>query len=428
MQLHTFTPILALLSAALVAADQCGIGNPCPASAPCCSQYGWCGTTADYCTNCKCGCPGAPACESTPTDKMCYIGKPCPGSTPCCSKYNYCGSTDDYCGADNLCGGPGKPSCSGDGPNPPTPGCGLDLRRKDNMVLYWGQNGNEGRLRDFCSDSTYDIIILSFMSGFPSPMTLNFAGHCWSTYPSGLLHCSEIASDIKYCRSQGKAVLLSMGGANGAYSFSSQWQAEQFAGTVWNTFLGGSASERPFDDAVLDGVDLDLEAGGYLYYSHFVNKLRQLAGSSRVIVGAAPQCPFADNIMGPDGISWNGNNHVGTVLSNSHIDFVSVQFYNNGPCNLGQPGFRNGGSSFSRWHEWVSSLPEYTALFVGSPASSASAGSGYVSDDALKGELQFARGFSHFGGLMMWDANGSRSSGRGTTIAPWLKSFDPRSC
>ncbi len=46
---------------------------------------------------------------------------------------------------------------------------------------------------------------------------------------------------------------LSLGGAGGSVGFSSDSQAQTFADTVWNTFLGGSSSTRPFGDAVLDG-------------------------------------------------------------------------------------------------------------------------------------------------------------------------------
>lgn len=55
------------------------------------------------------------------------------------------------------------------------------------------------------------------------------------------------------CQSKGKIVTMSLGGATGSVGFSSDSQAETFADTVWNTFLGGSSSTRPFGNAVLDG-------------------------------------------------------------------------------------------------------------------------------------------------------------------------------
>ena len=62
-----------------------------------------------------------------------------------------------------------------------------------------------------------------------------------------------MAADIKKCQAAGKIVTISLGGATGGATFSSDGQAEQFATTIWNLFLGGSSSTRPFGDAVLDG-------------------------------------------------------------------------------------------------------------------------------------------------------------------------------
>jgi chitinase len=50
-------------------------------------------------------------------------------------------------------------------------------------------------------------------------------------------------------------VTLSIGGATGDVGFTSDSQAKEFADTIWNLFLGGSSSMRPFGDATLDGYD-----------------------------------------------------------------------------------------------------------------------------------------------------------------------------
>ena len=65
--------------------------------------------------------------------------------------------------------------------------------------------------------------------------------------------CSFMASDIEFCQSKGKIVTISLGGATGAASFTSDDQASAFGDTIWNLFLGGSSSTRPFGGAVLDG-------------------------------------------------------------------------------------------------------------------------------------------------------------------------------
>jgi len=79
-------------------------GLSCP-SGQCCSQYGWCGTTSDYCgAGCQSAfgtCTGGSTGGSTgvSTDGTCANnGLSCP-SGECCSQYGWCGTTSDYCGA-----------------------------------------------------------------------------------------------------------------------------------------------------------------------------------------------------------------------------------------------------------------------------------------------------------------------------------------
>lgn len=66
-------------------------------------------------------------------------------------------------------------------------------------------------------------------------------------------------------------------------------------------FLGGASPgwPRPFGDAVLDGVDLDIEGGSATGYAAFVTAMRGLytgAGSNpggrAFLITGAPQCPF----------------------------------------------------------------------------------------------------------------------------------------
>lgn len=68
-----------------------------------------------------------------------------------------------------------------------------------------------------------------------------------------LPNCDFLASDIETCQAAGKIVTLSLGGATGSDTFSSASQAESFADLIWDEFLGGSSSTRPFGSAVLDG-------------------------------------------------------------------------------------------------------------------------------------------------------------------------------
>lgn len=184
-------------------------------------------------------------------------------------------------------------------------------------------------------DSTLDIIPLAFLyiffnsDGLPA---INFAAACENTYFSGtgLLHCAQMgyvlgrfcadgSADIKTCQAAGKKILLSLGGAAGSYGFTSDSQAETFADSLWNLFGGGSSSTRPFDDAIIDGFDLDIEGGSTTGYAAFVNRMRTHYASDTsksYYISAAPQCPLPDA-------------YLNTVLTTAHVDFIFVQFYNN---------------------------------------------------------------------------------------------------
>ncbi|KAI8906946.1 hypothetical protein EDD86DRAFT_192829, partial [Gorgonomyces haynaldii] len=72
-------------------------------SGMCCSQYGYCGSTADHCAKrCQYGfgqsynvSPDGSCGASSSGHYMC--------NNSCCSQYSYCGTTDDFCLAKNKC-------------------------------------------------------------------------------------------------------------------------------------------------------------------------------------------------------------------------------------------------------------------------------------------------------------------------------------
>ena len=102
-------------------------------------------------------------------------------------------------------------------------------------------------------------------------------------------------------------------------------------------------------------------------------------------LSAAPQCPFPDASMPLDMLS--------------QLDFVWVQFYNNGPCNLDQAGFQ---SAVRAWSQGIGSAK----LFVGAVASSAGGSQGYVPAAELESTLRAvdAMGLDNYGGVMLWEA------------------------
>ncbi|KAG6896558.1 hypothetical protein C0992_007451 [Termitomyces sp. T32_za158] len=138
------------------------------------------------------------------------------------------------------------------------------------------------------ADDTLDVIPLAFLHIFFSSGGLpeiDLANMCNSNngnvFPgTKLAVCHHLTDDIKTCQKRGKLVTMSLGGATGSTAFSSDAQARTFAETVWNLFLGGSSDVRPFGDAVLDGVDLDLESGSGTGMVAFVTRLRELSNGA----------------------------------------------------------------------------------------------------------------------------------------------------
>lgn len=272
---------------------------------------------------------------------------------------------------------------------------GFDKNSNDNIVLYWGQAsaGSEKSLGDYCDETAGDIYVVSFLDSFGTAETSLTISSCTGGTVDGssLSHCPDVGKDIKKCQKAGKKVLLSLGGAAGSYGFSGDQDGEKFADELWDMFGGGKGDQRPFDDAVVDGFDLDIENNNQKGYSAMVKKLRQhyqSDSSKEYYVSAAPQCVFPDQ-------------NVGEALENSEIDFAFVQFYNN-PCAVGKSGF-----NYDTWKDFAEnkSPNKDIKLFLGLPGSSSAASSGYVDPDEVSKALSQIKSDSHFGGIMMWDAS-----------------------
>ncbi|PSR71375.1 hypothetical protein PHLCEN_2v12751 [Hermanssonia centrifuga] len=260
------------------------------------------------------------------------------------------------------------------------------------------------------NDDSIDAFPIAFLNvffgagGLPSIDLANTCNVNDNTVFAGtqLPDCSFLASAIETCQSKGKIVTISLGGATGAAGFTSDAQASSFADTIWNLFLGGSSSTRPFGGAVLDGVDLDIEGGSTEYFNTFVNELRSHmnGASKKYFITGAPQCPFPDA-------------YLGSVINAVGFDALYVQFYNN-YCGLNN--FANSNDwNFATWDNWAktTSPNKNVKIYIGAPASSTAAGSGYVAISSLAGIIQQTKAqYSSFGGVMFWDASQAYANGR----------------
>lgn len=118
------------------------------------------------------------------------------------------------------------------------------------------------------------------------------------------------------------------------------------------------------------------------------------AGRRRYYISAAPQCPRPDASIPLDAMRA--------------MDFVFVQFYNNGDCNVGRPGFEASLMAWSRDLQRPAGGGEGgPRLYIGAPGCSACAGSGYLGAAQIAGVLQRAKaaGLSNLGGVMLWDGS-----------------------
>jgi chitinase len=154
---------------------------------------------------------------------------------------------------------------------------------------------------------------------------------------------------------------------------------------------------RPFGDASVDGFDFDFEAGT-THMLPFAQRLRELmdADTSRqYFLTAAPQCPY------PDAADKD------ILAGDVSIDAVWVQFYNN---FCGVNSFQKGQDdqksfNFKTWDNWAKTVSsnKKAKVFLGVPANTKAASTGYVPASDLEPVIEYCKTFESFGGVMMWD-------------------------
>ncbi|KAB5524198.1 hypothetical protein DKX38_021947 [Salix brachista] len=250
------------------------------------------------------------------------------------------------------------------------------------IAIYWGQNSDEGTLAATCDTGNYQFVnvafLYSFGNGVPTPV-LNLAGHC----DPGSGTCTVFSDQIKSCQSQGIKVLLSIGGGAGPHVLSSADDAVQVATYIWNNFLGGQSSSRPLGDAILDGVDFDIEDGSGLYWDDLARALKGF--SQQVHLAAAPLCPFPDA-------------HLHTAIKTGLFDYVWVHFYDNPPC---QYSGGDAGNLLNAWNRWITVASDQ--IFLGLPAAPGAASGGFIPADDLNTKvLPFIKTSPKYGGVMLW--------------------------
>ncbi|KAI9202678.1 glycoside hydrolase superfamily [Polychytrium aggregatum] len=287
-----------------------------------------------------------------------------------------------------------SPSATVSPPSPSGPYKPIDLSsRMGKLVIgYWGANGSYGEknLHDTCAEGSYDVIVVSFLDvyGHNAPLQVHI------DHPF-----AETASGIKYCQSQGIAVLLSAGGANGGQSsLGSAGEATDFANRLWNTFLNGNVNDptRPFGDAVFNGFDLDVENNLPNNYDAFAKAYRALAPKGQFYLTAAPQCFYPDASM-----------HIAIDNAGGEFDWISPQFYQNYCAaeyyKAGDITNIDARFNYAQWDQVAQQKGFKIAM--GLPASTV-AGSGYLAPNQVAQVVSEIKGnsavSSRFAGVMFW--------------------------
>ncbi|PNY26833.1 Endochitinase 2 [Tolypocladium capitatum] len=292
-------------------------------------------------------------------------------------------------------------------------------------VVYWGQNGGgvvENDLATYCtSESGIDVIVLAFLYeyGNGNNIASGCIGQSCSISASGQGEgCDDLAKAIDNCKSSGIKVILSLGGASGAYSLQSQQEAESIGQNLWDAYGnvkgGNSSMPRPFGKTFVNGWDFDIESNsGNQYYQYMIAKLRSNFASDsgrQYYITGAPQCPIPEPNMNE-------------IITKAQFDYLFVQFYNNPGCSIDTD------INYDDWKQNIAHTPSANAkIFVGVPASPLSATgtqSGakyYLEPNALASLTSKFRSDSAFGGVMMWAAGFSDANvNNGCTYAQQAK-------
>ncbi|HEY4391177.1 MAG TPA: glycosyl hydrolase family 18 protein [Paenibacillus sp.] len=292
---------------------------------------------------------------------------------------------------------------------------------KHTLTGYWHNfiNGSSNiKLSDV--PSQYDIIVLSFADmdpAKPGGVTFNVDGPL-SNALGGYTN-ADLINDIQAKRTQGKKVILSVGGEKGNINLNSASpNVANFVDSMYGLITQYG----------LDGIDIDLENG--MNVTNLTSAVRQLqakVGSGFILT------------MAPQTIDMQSPNTTYMQLYNNLKDIttvINVQYYNSG-CMLGRDGkcYSQGTIDFltalsDLTLQWV----QPSQLGIGVPATSGAAGGGYVSptvvNNALKcltngtdcGTYKPVAKYPDFRGAMTWSINWDKTTNYSfaNTVKPLL--------
>ncbi|OPH50440.1 carbohydrate-binding protein [Paenibacillus ferrarius] len=301
---------------------------------------------------------------------------------------------------------------------------GGGLLPKHILTGYW-QNFTNGatNLKLSAVPSQYDLIAVAFAdmdATKPGGVVFNVDSSL-STALGGYTNANLI-SDIQAKHSQGKKVIISVGGQNGNIDLSAASpNVSNFVNSMY-----GLITQFGFD-----GVDIDLENGmNVANLTSAIRQLQQKVGSGFILT------------MAPQTIDMQNQNTSYMQLYTNLKDIttvINVQYYNSG-CMLGRDGlcYSQGTINFltalsDLTLQWVAP----SQLGLGLPATASSAGGGYVTPTVVNNALSCLAAGTNCGsykpvakypdirGAMTWSINwdGASSYNFANTVKTFLTSM-----
>ncbi len=324
--------------------------------------------------------------------------------------------------------------------NPPNPGGDLPKRL---LVGYWHNFINPaGPMKLSEVSDKWDVINIAFaVPTVPVGSTMTFT-------PDPAIYSSvqEFKNDVARLQSQGKKVLISMGGETGVVGINTPADAQAFS-----TSMISIIREYGFDgmDIDFEGQSISLAGGDTDFKNPTSPKIVNLINATRTILSQfgsdfilsmAPETLFVQG-----GFSSYGG-PAGAYLPiiyafRNDMDYIHVQHYNTG-CMLGLDGlcYSSANADFhvamadmllqgfpvAGGQQFPALRPDQVA--IGLPATGSAAGSGYTTpsevhkalDYIIKGQsfggrytLRNPSGYQDFRGLMTWSINWDKASSFG---------------
>lgn len=248
---------------------------------------------------------------------------------------------------------------------------------------------------------------------------------------------SNFIKQIQNLQSQGKKVLISVGGANDPISLDNKKERDIFISSmlsIINTYG-------------FDGIDLDLEgaslilSGGtisnpidssivnLIYAIKEIMNTYHISHGKKLLLTMAPETAFVQGGMSGYGSIWGAYLPIIHALKDS-LDLLHVQLYNSGSMNgLDGKTYNQGTCDFILamtesvilgFHTsggWFSGLPAHK-IAVGLPACPSAAGGGFADTSTVSSAMRYILGkglkpnsyklsnsYPNLGGMMTWSIN-----------------------